>query len=97
LPSTTPWHPRCVNAFDRKWIRNGVISGEALLGSPDLQALGDLHRSILVVREMRAIPVSRRLLLELAICAILPQLPLFLLKFSFDQVAARLFEVLTGL
>jgi hypothetical protein len=88
---------RYVNAFDRKWIRDGVISGEALLGSSDLQALSDLSKSVNVVRDMRAIPVSKRLLIEVAVCTLLPQLPLFLLKFSFNQVAARLFQVLIGL
>jgi len=88
---------RYVNHFDRKWIRDENPSGEALLGTPDMQSLADLNNIVNVVREMRWIPAGRRLLLSLSTCTILPLLPLVLLKYPADQLVIQLFKTLTGL
>jgi len=85
-----------VMAFDRKWIRNEK-SGASQLGTSDLQSLADLTNSLNVVRGMRPIPASKRLIAELALSAILPLLPLLFFKYPVDQLAARLFQALTGL
>jgi hypothetical protein len=87
---------RYVIAFDRKWIRNEKASGESQLGSPDVQALGDLTCSVDVVRNMRWIPAGRRLMTGLAASVLLPLLPLLLLKFPAEQLVARLLKLLTG-
>jgi len=88
---------RYVNAFDRKWIHDDKEPDDSLLGTPDLQSLADLTNSLNVVRGMRLIPASKRLIMALATCVIVPMLPLLLLKFPMDQLAARLFQMLTGL
>jgi len=87
---------RYVNAFDRKWIRDEQATGESQLGTADLQSLADLTNSVNVVRGMHAVPFSRRLVMDHAVCAILPLLPLIFLKYPFSQVAAQLFHVLSG-
>jgi hypothetical protein len=86
-----------VNAFDSRWIQDAEASGESLLGSADLQSLADLTNSINVVRGIRSIPASQRLIVVLAASVILPLLPLVFLKYPVDQVVARLFQMLTGL
>ena len=88
---------RYVHAFDRLWIRDEKASGESQLGTPDVQSLADLTTSLNVVRGMRWIPASRRILMELAAGVILPMLPLVLLKYPPGQIAAGLFKALTGL
>jgi len=88
---------RYVNNFDRKWIRGENASGESLLGTPDMQSLADLTNSVNVVRNMRIIPAGQRLMVQLAASAILPLLPLAFLKYPVVDVAARLFQMLTGL
>ena len=88
---------RYVNAFDRKWIRDDKESDESLLGTADLQSLADLTNSLNVVRQMRLIPAEQRLFVVLGIDVIVPMLPLLLLKFPVGQLAARLFQMLTGL
>lgn len=88
---------RYVGAFDRKWIRGENPSGEALLGTPDLQSLADLSNSVSIVREMQWVPGSRRLLLGLAASVVVPMLPLVLLKYPIDELIVRLFQTLTGL
>ncbi len=88
---------RYVNAFDGKWIRNEEATGESQLGTGDLQSLADLTNSVNVVRGMRAVPLSRRLVVDHAVCVILPLLPLIFLRYPFSRVAAQLFHVLSGL
>jgi len=88
---------RYVRAFDGKWIRDENASGESQLGTADMQSLADLTNSVRVVRDMRVVPVSRRFLMELAACVILPMLPLLLLKYPVSEIAARLFRAMTGL
>jgi hypothetical protein len=88
---------RYVNAFDSKWIRNKQATGESQLGSSDIQALAGMTNSVNVVRNMRSIPFGRRLVMELGGSVILPLLPLLLLKYPVNQLAARLFHLLVGL
>lgn len=88
---------RYVHAFDRKWIRDEQASSESQLGTADLQSLADLTNSVNVVRNMRIIPAGQRLMVQLAASAILPLLPLFLLKYPVNELAAQLFQMLTGL
>ncbi len=88
---------RYVRAFDGKWIRDESASGESQLGTSDMQSLADLTNSVRVVRDMRVVPVSRRFLIELAACVVLPMLPLLLLKYRVDEIAARLFRAMAGL
>lgn len=87
---------RYAHAFDRKWIRDEKATGESQLGTPDMQSLADLTNSLNVIRGMRCVPTSRRLAIELAVCVVLPFLPLLLLKYPMDQLAMGLFKVLTG-
>ncbi len=86
-----------VRAFDDRWIRDPEVTGEAQLGSGDLQSLADLTNSLNVVRGLAWIPAGQRLVLGLAAALIMPTLPLLLLKYPVDQMAARLFQMLTGL
>ena len=85
-----------VNGFDRKWLSADAAPGEPLLGTPDLQSLADLGNSIKIVRDMRLVPVSASLLTTLAMAALLPILPLLLLKYPATQLAEKLFTKLLG-
>jgi len=88
---------RYVNGFDRKWVRAEAPPEESLLGTSDLQSLADLSNSVNVVRGMRWIPVSSRLLTEFAIAALLPLLPLLLLRYPVVELVEMLFARLAGL
>jgi len=88
---------RYVNAFDGKWIRNERATGASQLGTADLQSLADLTSSVNVVRGLRAVPFSRRLLVDHTVCVVLPLLPLLFLKYPVSQVAAHLFHIVSGL
>jgi hypothetical protein len=87
---------RYVNAFDKKWL-GGVAPCEPLLGTADLQSLADLSNSVSIVRNMRSVPISLRLLTELATAALLPLLPLLLLKYPVAELVEKFLRKLSGL
>jgi hypothetical protein len=86
-----------VNGFDRKWLGTDSPPKEPLLGTPDLQSLADLSNSVGLVRNMRTMPLSMNLLANVAAAALLPIVPLFLLKYPVAELAKKLFATLTGL
>ena len=85
---------RYVNAFDHKWVRDEKVTGEDQLGTPDMQSLADLTNSVNVVRHMRWVPASRRLIMEVAASAILPLLPLFLFKYPLSELFWKLLDII---
>jgi hypothetical protein len=88
---------RYVHGFDRKWLGDDPAPVKLLLGTPDLQSLADLSNSIGIVRNMRWIPLSLRLLENLAISALLPIVPLLLFEYPVADLARNFFTRLTGL
>jgi hypothetical protein len=88
---------RYVNEFEEKWLNAAPVPGEPLLGTSDLQSLADLSNSVGIVRNMRWVPVSKRLLMAVVIAALLPMLPLLLFKYQIHELIQRLFSKLAGL
>ena len=58
--------------------------------------MADLSTSVDVVRTMHWAPISKRLVAELTAAALVPILPLFVLKYPIAELAQRLFSRLTG-
>jgi len=85
---------RYVTQFQEKWIV--AKTPDDLLGSADFQSLADLASGVEVVREMRGIPISLRLLIQVAIVAFLPMLPLSLFKLSVPELLQRILLRLLG-
>ncbi len=85
-----------VGRFERKWLGPGE-PGEPLLGSADLQSLADLGNGTDRVRAMRWVPLSVELVRDLAIVALVPALPLFLLEYPIAELVQRLFSRFSGL
>jgi hypothetical protein len=88
---------RYVNEFDRKWLGANHTPAEPLLGTADIQSLADLSNSVGIVRDMRLVPVSPSMLMYLAVAALLPLLPLLLLKYPIADLLAKFFNGLSGL
>jgi hypothetical protein len=86
-----------VSGFDRKWLGSGTAPEEPLLGTPDLQSLADLSNSMNIVRNMRVVPINLALLRDFAIVALLPLLPLLLLKYPVAELAQKFVARLSGL
>lgn len=87
---------RYVNDFDRKWL-SAPDQAEPLLGTADLQSLADLSNSVAVVRNMRLVPVSTRLLITVMVAALLPMVPLFLFKYPVAELVQKIVSKLAGL
>ncbi len=88
---------RYVNEFEQKWVHAAIAPEQPLLGTPDLQSLADLSNSRGVVRKMRWIPISARLLALMLIAAVLPMLPLVLFKYPVAELAEKVLKKLAGL
>jgi hypothetical protein len=88
---------RYVGEFEAKWLRSRDESGEPMLGSADIQSLADLGNSVERVRDMRVVPVSSSLLIQIALTALLPMMPLALFKYPLADLAKEIFSRLAGL
>lgn len=86
-----------VRRFDRKWLGATPPTETELLGTPDLQSLADLGNSVEIVRNMRWVPMSLRLTRDIVIAALLPMVPLLVLKFPVAELAEKFFTRLVGL
>lgn len=66
-------------AFEQKWVKGQAPPDEPLLGSSDIQSLADLGNSFGMIREMKLVPFSQQQILQIAVIASLPGLPLIFL------------------
>lgn len=82
--------------FERKWIA-GNEPDEELLGTGDIQSLADLTTAIDVVRAIRILPMSPGVMLNLAIIALIPMIPLMLFKYPMAELIGQMLGRLTGL
>jgi hypothetical protein len=87
---------RYVNEFESKWLGAGRAPAEPLLGTADIQSLADLSASVDVIRDMRTVPVSPNMLIYMAVAALLPLLPLALLKYPLASLIEKFLELLTA-
>jgi hypothetical protein len=62
-------------SFDQKWVHNAKPVSEPLLGSSDVQSLADMGNSFVFVDAMRIVPITKRLVLQLAGLTVLPLIP----------------------
>jgi hypothetical protein len=85
-----------VNDFDRKWVHAKSPAEEPVLGTSDIQSLADLGNSMNAINAMRVMPLDVRLIAEYAVVALLPALPLLLLKYSIPELVQRVFSRLSG-
>jgi hypothetical protein len=86
------WHNKL---FDEKWIGQNGQDGETPLGNPDMSSLVDLGSSFAVVRQMSVFPVGRTQLIQVAVIACLPGLPLAFLVLPVGEVLRLLMGVIT--
>ena len=83
-----------MQSFDRKWVKGEVLEQEALLGSPDIQALADLDNSFQIIRKMRVVPLDRKTGFTILAAAVAPFLPLLLTVFSLEELVKEALKML---
>ncbi len=81
---------RYVREFDAKWLRGGAPADERLMGSADIQSLGDLNNSLEIVQNMRIMPFTRGTILQLAAATLAPVAPLVLTMMSLEDALRKL-------
>jgi hypothetical protein len=84
---------RYVREFDSKWIRGGAPAGEPLVGSADIQSLGDLGNSYEIVRTMSLVPFTKNTVVQLAVITLLPVGPLLLTVIPLEELLKQLLRV----
>ncbi len=65
-----------VQDFDTKWVRGALPENEPLVGTGDIQSLGDLSNASEVVHRMKSVLLDKEVLLGLAVPVILPMIVL---------------------
>jgi hypothetical protein len=85
-----------VNAFDRKWVKTKPETKDSILGTPDIQSLADLKNSVLVIQQMRLIPISRKLVTLITISVLLPFVPFVFMKFNLNELVILILKQLAG-
>ena len=83
-----------VREFDKKWVRGQAPANEPLVGSADIQSLADMGNSFEVVRGMRAAPVTRDAVLQLAAATLIPIVPLALTMMPLEELLKLLAGIL---
>lgn len=85
---------RYVREFGVKWLRGGSPAGEALVGSADIQSLADMGGSYDMVRSMLPVPVTREMVIQLAMATLAPIVPLALTMMPLEELLERLIGVI---
>jgi hypothetical protein len=83
-----------VREFDAKWLRGGAPDGEAFVGSADIQSLADLGNSYEVVRTMRPVPVTKEMVIQVAVATLAPIVPLALTMMPLEELLKKLIGIL---
>ena len=81
-------------AFEQKWVTGQTLPDEPLLGRSDIQSLADLGNRFAMIREMKPFPFSRQQILEIAVIASLPGLPLIFMVMPVGELLKLLAGVL---
>ena len=84
---------RYVDEFDDKWLLGRAPKDEPLVGSADIQSLADLGNSFEVVRDMRTVPITRDMVVQLVAMTLLPVVPLLLTMISLEDLFKQFLKV----
>jgi len=81
-------------SFDRKWVHYVDRPTEPLLGAGDIQSLADMGNSFALVDAMNIAPITRRLILQLAIQTALPLVPVIILGTPTPELVRAVMKML---
>lgn len=85
---------RYTREFHEKWIEGAALPDEPLLGSADIQSLADLANSYEVVRGIGAVPFGRDTIIQVAVPAVIPFVPLALTVLPAEEILKKLLGML---
>ncbi|MEI6653980.1 MAG: hypothetical protein WCP45_04375 [Verrucomicrobiota bacterium] len=76
--------------FHRRWLLSADHDQEPLLGTGDIQSLADLGNSFAVIKEMKAVPFSRDMFLQLLWATLVPFVPLVFTMIPLNELLDRI-------
>jgi hypothetical protein len=76
--------------FHRRWLCSADHDAELLLGTGDIQSLADLGNAFSVIKEIKAVPFSRDMLLQLVWATLVPFAPLVFTMIPLDELLDRI-------
>src|SRR5499427_1441155 len=84
---------RLTGAFDTKWTERGDSTPESMLGSADPSSIIDYVSTCHVIRDMQIIPISKQLVIQVAVMAAAPLVVLWIFWTPLEQIIAGLFKM----
>jgi hypothetical protein len=84
---------RHLDEFEAKWLHGGAAEDELLVGNPDVSSLTDMASSFDVLREMRVVPITRDLVVQLVIMTLVPIAPLLLTMISVEELLGQFVRI----
>ena len=75
-----------VRQFDRRWLRGQDGETMPLLGSGDIQSLADLDQAYAIINEMKPVPFSRDMLVQMLWATLVPFVPLVFTMIPFETL-----------
>ena len=76
--------------FHRRWLCCADHDAEPLLGTGDIQSLADLGNAYAVIKEIKAVPFNRDMLLQLVWATLVPFAPLVFTMIPLDELLDRI-------
>jgi len=80
--------------FDRRWVRSVDHDAESLLGTADIQSLADLDTAYSVIKDIKAVPFSRDLMLQLVWATLIPFVPLVFTMIPLEELLDRILKTI---
>ncbi|MNU62674.1 MULTISPECIES: hypothetical protein [Aeromonas] len=80
--------------FEHRWLHSNSRDNETLLGSADIQSLADLGNAYAVIKEIRPLPFSRDMIMQLITATLIPFIPLLFTLFSFEVILDRVIGII---
>jgi hypothetical protein len=81
-----------VRQFDSHWLRNHDGQTTPILGTGDIQSLADLDHAYSVITEMKPVPFSRDMLVQLLWATLVPFVPLVFTMIPFESLLDHIFK-----
>ena len=78
--------------FDRRWLRSADHDETPLLGASDIQSLADLDAAYSVIKDIKAVPFSRDLLIQMVWATLVPFAPLVFTMIPLEELLDRMIK-----
>ena len=75
---------------DRRWIKGEAMQQDELLSAPEIGPIADVAKIYEVVEGIRTVPLRKKAIVQLAVAALLPLIPVFALEVPIKNLLKQL-------